>query len=135
MPESEAAWRRHVHNIGFIVEEANSIVDGAISVLQWSEAGATAHALELLRLTHTGSWFTVDGINTVCSFTAGALAGTSLADIVFILCMARVVSKIQDELQAAGLVTHVPTSDTFDALGIYGDSKAPIGSGEASCVG
>lgn len=57
LPQSEEAWRTHVHNIGFTIIEANEIIDGPLSILNWREAGASMHSLQLLRATHRVSWF------------------------------------------------------------------------------
>ena len=94
MPESEEGWKLHILSIGFSPAEADEIVRGAISALEWKDAGASGHALELLTATHASSWFSIDGIITICKHTRGTPAGTSLADIVYILCMGRVVDRI-----------------------------------------
>ena len=38
LPESEEAWRRHLANSGFSMQQADEIVSLSISVLQWQSA-------------------------------------------------------------------------------------------------
>ena len=51
----------------------------------------------------------------------GTLACTSLADLVFILCVSVIMQKIDVDLRRAGLVTELPTSPTVLLLDIDGD--------------
>jgi len=125
MPQSEEGWRLHVRSLGFSREESDQIIDGAMTVLQWQDAGASTHALKLLQKTHVKSWFSTDGLAGVVQFTLGTLAGTSLADLVFILCMAVVIRKLTADLKAADLISYLPTADVGRFYGAD-DSDWPL---------
>ena len=45
LPDSEEMWRRHLCNAGVSPEEADGIVDTALSIIRWGEAGASPHAV------------------------------------------------------------------------------------------
>ena len=123
MPTSEEGWRAHLLSLGFDHEESDQIVGGAITLLQWKENGASEHAVKLLERTHAKSWFSTDGLAGVVQFTLGTLAGTSLADLVFILCMAVVLRRIDRDIVAAGLATSLPTSQALRFFGIVDDDR------------
>ena len=91
LPMSEELWKRHLVASGFSPDDASEIIDGAMSVTRWVDAGASPHAAHLLAESHRISWFTIDGLEKLSVFLSGALAGTSLADIIFIVALARVM--------------------------------------------
>ena len=91
LPESEEAWKRHLRDSHFTDQQANDIVNMALSVLNWTDAGCSDHALALLRATHSCTWFSVDGIAGISACISGALAGTSLADVIFIISINSVI--------------------------------------------
>ena len=94
----------------------------ALAVLQWREAGATDHAQALLRESHLRSWFSIDGHAGISACTTGTLAGTSLADLVFILAIGRVAKSFEAELMALGLVTELPSAGAALAFGLDDDA-------------
>ena len=106
-PESEEQWRRHLHNCGYTVADANATVALALTVAEWMQAGASQHAIALLSASHATSWFSIDGLEAVTKFMKGALAGTSLADIIFVVTMARVLTVLEVELAKKSLVTEL----------------------------
>ena len=97
-PVSEEQWRRHLCACGYSVADANATVAIGLPVADWTAAGASQHAIALLSASHAASWFSIDGIEAVSTFLKGALAGTSLADIIFVVTMARVLSVLEVEL-------------------------------------
>ena len=89
----------------------------ALTAIRWIDAGASAHALALLTATHTGTWFSIDGISCVSAFLSGTLAGTSLADIIFIVSIAVVCQTCERGLVEAEIP--VPL-DGISAAAYYG---------------
>ena len=85
--------------------------------LRWQDAGATEHGLALLRCTHETSWFVVDGLHGLCKFVQGTMAGSAIADIVFIMAIAIVIRRLEANFAAADLVTY---NDTMAAGEFFG---------------
>jgi len=83
----------------------------------WVQAGASPHAVALLRESHRSSWFSIDGVEKLSVFISGTLAGTSLADIIFIVTLARVIGEVDKELERRGLLQYV---DSWDAAEYFG---------------
>ena len=65
---------------------------------------------------HRSSWFSIDGIEKLSTFLRGTLTGTSLADIVFIVTLARVLDVVDVDLAKRGLLQHV---DNFRAADYF----------------
>lgn len=103
LPESEEAWRRHLVNRGFSMQRSDEIVSMSISVLQWEIAGASEHSVALLTQIHKCTWMSIDGLARVSRCTSGTLAGTSLAEVVFILAVACITHSINCSLNIADL--------------------------------
>lgn len=122
MPESEEEWMRHLASICHSPDVAAHIVGSAPTVLRLNYAGATAHSIALLRETHGKNWYSTDGLRGICEFLCGTLAGTSLADIVFIfVCVARVTTKINGGLKVLGRVHQFCSADAAVAFGMDPD--------------
>ena len=66
---------------------------------------------------HTGTCFSVEGLNTVVAFLTGALAGKPLADLVFCTAMGRCLTLFHTELLEAGILycddRHLDGADHF----------------------
>ena len=116
--ESEELWRRHLAGCGMNNEQADAIINMACSVLRWQMAGCTHHNLAMLEAAHLHTWFSLEGLRFIVVFIGGCAAGTPLADLLFIIAMAMLISCMEMDLEAAGLVHH------FDATGcafFFGD--------------
>ena len=103
--------------VGLDVDIADCILSTAITVARWVEAGSDQHTVALLTASHRKSWFTIDGLEKVSAFVAGTMAGTSLADIVFVVAMARITTMIDRRLEEQELVYHLdplPAAIHFD---------------------
>lgn len=120
-PESEEAWRRHLHACGYAVDDANLIVSLAMTLLQWEQAGAKAHAVAMLEEFLATTWFSVDGLSFISRCIQGTLAGTSLADLVFIIAMSRIMGMLNAKLVDAGLLTLLPTEPAISFFNLPGD--------------
>ena len=125
LPDSEEGWRRHLASAGFDEEAVMEIMECAMTVLMWQDAGLDEHTLALIRESHKVSWFTIDGICRLSKFVSGTLAGTSLADLVFIIAISRVVSRVEMRLKELNLVTQVATGGACTYFGLNAD-EAPI---------
>ena len=68
-----------------------------------AESAAIKYATQL----HSLTWSTTEGLTGVLHTTNGCMAGMPLADVVYILAMAKVLNVIRDKLRAAGLVHHI----------------------------
>ena len=55
LPQSEESWRMHLFNCGFSMEDADQIVEQALTVLRWQAMGASEHAIAVMRETHRRS--------------------------------------------------------------------------------
>ena len=118
LPQTEEAWMIHLRNSGFTSGEAASVVSTAMSVASWTESGVSHHSLAIAQAAHETSWFTIDGLDRLSVFCKGVLAGTSVADIIFILAIAKVIAKVEDRLKEAELETYLPSMDAADHFGI-----------------
>ena len=109
--ESEELWRRHLVACGMNHEQVEAIINMACTVLKWQMAGCTEHNLAMLEAAHLHTWFSLEGLRFIVVFIGGCAAGTPLADLLFIIAMAILISCMEMDLEAAGLVYH------FDASG------------------
>ena len=114
---SEEQWRRHLGTCGFSAEEADAVVDLACSVLTWTAAGASAHNIALLEEAHLLTWFSVEGLRHVTVFCQGCAAGTPLADLLYVIAMARILNKMETCLESLGLIYYYDASGTADFFG------------------
>ena len=117
-PDSEEGWLRHLVSCGFDAEAIRDISSCAVSILQWHDAGLDSHTLALVRETHRASWFTIDGVHRLASFVAGTLAGTSLADLIFIVAISRVITKLEERLRELELAHFMPTDESCNYFGL-----------------
>ena len=115
---TDLEWQKHLQEAGFDAEEAQAITALACDVAAWNNAGAHEHTISLLTEAHAGTWFSVEGVSTICVFVKGALAGKPLVDLVFCAAMGRCLTILHAELLAAGILfTDASFTDGADALG------------------
>ena len=115
---SDAVWRCRLSAVGFSLEDIEAIFLDVSTAEAWAAAGASPHLLRLLVELHTHSWFSTEGLPAVVECASGALAGTPLADIVFIAAFNRVVLHMHVLLRAAGLQWEVVADDVEAFLGV-----------------
>ena len=116
---SEELWMRHLVGSGLSYLEACDVMELACSALVWSNAGASEHAVCLMRNTHALTWFTVEGLKGATRFVKGTAAGTPLADLMFVCAMAKLLTKLEACLSSSDLV------HTFSAVGAVGLLRVP----------
>ena len=107
---TDLEWLQHLQDTGFTADEAQAITSLACDVAASKNAGAHEHTISLLTEAHAGTWFSVEGVSTICVFVKGALAGKPLADLVFCAAMGRCLTILHNELLAAGILF---TDDTL----------------------
>lgn len=117
MTESEEQWRRHLASSGFDLESIDCIVGTALTIVRWTEAGACEHAVALLVASHRKSWLTTDSIEKISSFMSGTMAGASLADIAFVVAMARVTDLVEKRLVESELVDYLDPDPAAQLFG------------------
>ena len=76
---------------------------------EWIVAGGCSHLQALLKELHTGTWASTEGLAGVLQFQSGTLAGTPIADLVFIVAFARVLRKVRMNLKEVGLFYPITT--------------------------
>ena len=108
----------HLRNAGFSSAEAADVVASAMTVASWTDAGVSHHSLAIAQAAHESSWFTIDGVDRLSTFCKGVLAGTSIADIIIILAIAKVISKIELRLKQAELETQISSIDAAEHFGL-----------------
>ena len=110
----DVEWKQHLMDHGFSKEEANDIVSIAITCLQWEVSGGAQHAFLRILEAHRNTWCTTEGLAMAVRFTRGSAAGTSLADLIFILGMTAVLSKIECRIVAEGLQSYMFAGGTAE---------------------
>ena len=73
--------------------------------------------LKLINASHQCSWASVEGVRAIFEYFCGVIAGSSKADVLFILAYARIIHKLNDELQRLGLTRDI-CSDEVRGLGL-----------------
>ena len=53
----DTEWKQHLMDSGFDREQANDIVNAAISFLQWEVSDGSEHAFRLILEAHRNTWF------------------------------------------------------------------------------
>ena len=100
VPDASPDEQRHAHlaSCGFSAAEVASIMALVCDAIIRAAAGASEHTIALLVEAHSGTWFSIEGLSTICTFMVGALAGKPLADLVFCAAVGVCMSQLQKEL-------------------------------------
>ena len=114
LPESQEQWMRHLRNIGSIDEEATQTMSAAMTAMDWKDQGVSTHTLALLKTILEPSWFSIDGLAGLTLFWKGACAGTSPANLIFILAISVVIRRIEKKLLPAGITKQLNTLNATD---------------------
>ena len=118
LPESELQWRTRLANCGFSEDDVQGIMQAAVTIAEWNDAGASCHVVEMVRVSYKYSWYTVDGVKRLSRFVKGTLAGTSIADLIFIMAVSRVVQKVAPRISACNLGHSLPLQLPPTILGL-----------------
>ena len=78
---TDQCWRQQLLECGFEPQEIDAMIARACSVMTWEDAGASDHALALLKVAHCGTWYSVEGLSLVVVFMQGVSAGKPMADL------------------------------------------------------
>ena len=95
---------------GFDDADIKSILEGVNDFTFWQESGGSHHLSVLTSRIHRCSWFAVDGVPGCYESCCGALAGTSLADVIFLLAFSRVLHAVEARLRSAGAMFKLPAA-------------------------
>ena len=102
--QGDEAWFRKLHDAGFSSDDVE-LIYAHIRNYAWSQgfqgdARATANGLtfKLAEQWYINTWASHEFIPNVISTTAGSGAGTPLADLVYSLAMARVLTTVRRSL-------------------------------------
>ena len=101
---------------GYVDDEATEILEGLTAYSYWEQSGGSKHLLALIGKLHIGSWFSLRPLTTIFESCRGALAGSSLGDVLFLLGFARVMNRISSALENQGLVKSIPLSEEACAI-------------------
>ena len=101
---------------GYLDAEATEIIEGLTAYSYWTQSGGSKHMLALIGKLHIGSWFSLRPLTTIFESCGGAVAGSSLGDVLFLLGFARVMIRISAALENQGLVKSVPLSEEACAI-------------------
>ena len=105
--------------------DIKNIVEGIADFSFWQESGVSHHRIARI---HRCSWFAVDGVPGCYESCCGALAGTSLADVIFLLAFSRVLHAVEARLRSAGALFQLPAAPVATQIGII-HGNPPVGVG------
>ena len=74
---------------------------------------------------HERAWFSIEGLPNVSESSTGSLAGTPLADIIFVCAFRRVLVRMRHELMLPGVWDIIHIDTCCDIFGID-PSETPI---------
>ena len=100
----------------YLDAEATEIIEGLTAYSYWNQSGGSKHLLALIGKLHIGSWFSLRPLTTIFESCRGALAGSSLGDVLFLLGFARVMNRISAALENQRLIKSVPLSEEACAI-------------------
>eukprot|EP00973_Karenia_brevis_P095093 12425651-Karenia_brevis.AAC.1 len=104
---------------------------GDLSGIFWTD-NANMALIAVIAQFHAFTWSTTEGL-TGCMWTkAGVLAGTPLADIIFILAMTRVLQRWREALVAEDLVTEIELKES--TIHVRGFDKQTVTLTDASYI-
>ena len=106
VPDSDEAWLRHLRNCGFSEVEVKEIYDEAVNCVSLGEAGVPPHVVDMLGALHRFTWSSTEGLPNVFQSTRGTLAGTAIADVLFIFSLHKVFQQISDFVHRRGFGTY-----------------------------
>ena len=99
---SDEVWKLRLRANGFSEGEISDIFVEVNAMQEWQEAGGVAHVLSLLADFHENTWISSEGLARVVRCSSGSLAGTPLADLVFVSAFRRVTRRLQMRMQEEG---------------------------------
>ena len=103
---------------GFTQDDIREIINGLSDFSFWHESGGTHHLATLLARIHRCSWYAVEGVPGCHESHQGALAGTSLADVIFLLAFSRVLHAVEMNLSLAGVLFELPQPLVAEEMGL-----------------
>ena len=103
----DEAWLHTIRCAGFTPEEAEEIRQEAVSIISWGRAGASSHTVAMVAALHDFTWAHGEGLEKLLVTRRGTLAGTAVADIVFVVAIGMVHRRLFRQLAAHGLVADV----------------------------
>lgn len=118
-PEQREIFLKRLQELGFDKTQARQAYEEIRSKYgDVGEQGVEGHLDTFLARLHSSSWFTLEGLSGATDSKSGTLAGTSLADLVFTRVITRILTKIRDLLQQAGLIYKIPLLRLSRTLGL-----------------
>ena len=103
----------------------------ACDVIAWEVAGSSVHAFRILCGAHRNTWFSVEGLRWIVTFSAGTAAGTLLADMIFCVGISCCMSLIDERIRASDLDLRLPAEGASDFWQC--DLKGAMSGGMAKC--
>ena len=108
VPSSADQLAHRLLSRGFSLEDVRHCLAATQAHELWTQHGDHRHLESLLAEMHTYSWYTTDMVPECWCTRSGALAGSSLGDLIFLLVFSRVTAKARAELISQGLVAAMP---------------------------
>ena len=126
--DGDEVWLKILHNHGFSDNEVHEIYDIVCSSLQDIICNNTvSYALAACMYQYT--WHSVEGVNGVIRSKNGSCAGTPLADITYVVAMAKVLFRFHSSLTAEQLDSSVELGGfvhNFVDVGYIDDNAKPV---------
>ena len=104
--DGAAPWGVILTKIGFPANDVQDILANATSVFQ-----CETDIQQIAATLHNSTRFSTEGLAGVVSTSSGALAGMPLADLIFQLCISKVLLKVRDALREHNLLESI--DDTY----------------------
>ena len=92
----------------FSEAEIKGIMNDTRRILCWDPEDMPEHVLLLIAKLHTLSWSTNEGLPGVIQTERGTLAGTAIADIIFVAAIARIFTRLFEVLRCNDIPVNIP---------------------------
>ena len=116
--DAKHIYLKRLLRLGLKESEALETYNDAEALHSFINNGGSEHLAELLKDMHSCAWFSTESLNGVIKPMIGALAGTSLGDLVFTLGISRVFRHIRARLLGSQLAYSLDQSNIFEVFGI-----------------
>jgi hypothetical protein len=95
---------RRLRHIGFTGEQICATIDEMKQMRPWDDAQAPKQIQALLRDLLGTTWISMEHVSKVLLYTSGTAAGTSIADIIFVVAFKSVLFEVRKQLSNQNLI-------------------------------
>ena len=104
---SPADWIHTLRDIGIPDPDLHNLAQCALEPSILAEAGTNQHVAAIAAATHRDSWFTIQGLSTVVSYSRGVVPGDPFGDVIFTFLMTRCLREISTALHSQDLLPNL----------------------------